>query len=131
MERAIHHVNHLTIQGGLLIAIGLAAYLTARHIPALGNREQALSQSPGWKRISFAATVDVAAIASLVMGVDAFAHVFFHLHEPDGWNDAVVIIAVTAIGYVLTIRRSIGITAGESLLRVSYRSRGDRQDRAA
>lgn len=131
VERAIRHVNHLAIQGGLLMAIGIAAYLTARHIPALGNSERALPTSPGWRKISYAAMVDVAAIASLVIGIDALAHYFFHLREPDGWDDVVVVIAVTAIAYVLTIRRSVGLTAGESLLRVSYRARRDSEDTAA
>jgi membrane-associated protein len=129
VERAIRHVNHLAIQGALLMAIGLAAYLTARHIPALGNSDGSVSASPGWQKISFAAMVDVAAIASLVIGVDALTHLFFHLREPDGWNDVVVVIAVTAIAYVLTIRRSVGLTAGETLLRVSYRARRDTRDR--
>jgi membrane protein DedA with SNARE-associated domain len=131
IERAMRHVNHLAIQGGLLLAIGLAAYLTARHIPMLGDSDKGLVASPGWKKISYAAMVDVAAIASLVIGIDALAHLYFHMREPDGWNDVVVVIAVTAIMYVLTIRRSVGLTAGESLLRVTYRSRSRAEDTAA
>jgi hypothetical protein len=97
----------------------------------LGDSDKGLVASPGWKKISYAAMVDVAAIASLVIGIDALAHLYFHMREPDGWNDVVVVIAVTAIMYVLTIRRSVGLTAGESLLRVTYRSRSRAEDTAA
>lgn len=124
VEQALGRVDHLALQGAVLLAIGVGAFLAARHIPAIRGRHE-LPAPSRWERVALAAGIDLGAIASVVAGLDAIAHLALRLREPDGWNDIVVVIVFTTLTYLVVSRKGAGRTAGEAAVSVTYHSRTD------
>lgn len=120
-------VDHLALRGAVLALLGLAAYLAARHIPALPDRDGTLHPAPARGRLVLAAAIDLLAIASVVAGLDAVAHALLHVERIDGWSDAITTISLTGLAYLALARGASGLTAGEALFRITYRARSRRR----
>ncbi|MDQ2740845.1 MAG: VTT domain-containing protein [Chloroflexota bacterium] len=122
VERVLGRIDYLALQSAVLLAIGVGAFLAVRHVPAIRGRDDDLPSAPSWERITLAAGIDLGAIASIVVGLDAIALMALRLPEPDGWNDILVVIAVTTLTYLAVSRKGIGRTVGEAAVSVTYRS---------
>jgi len=128
-SRVLSQLQNLVLQGGLLIGIGVGAYLAVRRIPAAGRG--ALARLPTRLRVMLAVAVDVALIATVVVGVLAIVGgvlaVAYPVLAPFGlawWVDLLAIVVVIAVFYSVATRRGLDATAGETLLATSYLTRG-------
>ena len=126
-ERYLSQLERLAVQGVLLVAIGVGAYIAARRVPA-GHRG-AFVWTPSAVRVVAALAIDVGVIASIVTGVLAvldtpmLAVLRGLINGADviaGWADTAIVIAVIAIGYFVATRRGTGATVGEALLGTTY-----------
>lgn len=115
-------VDQLALRGAVLFAVGVAGYLAARNVPALRGNDDGLLETPGRVRFAMALAIDLGAIASIVAGLDMVAHVVLGIEQIDDWVDAVSTTAITLLAYLVLARGGAGLTAGEALFRVTYRS---------
>ena len=130
-SRFLNQLQNLVLQGGLLIAIGVAAYLAVRRIPTAGRA--ALARLPTRLRAVLAVTVDVALIATVVVGVLSITGGLLAIVSPvlavaalAWWVELVAVLVVIAVFYSVATRRGMNATAGETLLDASYLTRGSR-----
>lgn len=120
-EHFLGQVEALAVQGGVLIAVGVAAYLAIRHVPAAGR--EMLQRLHPTLRIAGALLVDIGLIASVVAGVLAVVRPLTPAGDLAGWVDIVVVIVVIAGFYSVVTRRGRHATAGESLFGAAYLTR--------
>lgn len=118
VEHLFNSVARLAFQGAILIVIGIGGYFAIRHIPT--SNAAGVIGLPRWARVSAAAVIDVATVASIVTGILAIARRVFGLGFRAGWLDVLVALVVITVFYVFVTRRSAGGTIGESLLRTTY-----------
>jgi len=122
-ERALGHVQQLALNGAVTLAVAVAGYLAARHVPAAQRREVALSAAPRRWRLGIAAVLDLTIVLGAALSVEELARDALGLGEPGGAIDVQILFAAIAVGYLVVTRRGAGVTAGEGLLSVSYRRR--------
>lgn len=120
-EHFLGQVEALAIQGGVLVAIGVAAYFAIRRVPAAGR--EMLQRLHPTLRIAGALLVDIGLIASVVAGVLAVVRPLTPAGDLAGWVDIVVVILVIAGFYSVVTRRGRHPTAGESLFSATYLTR--------
>ena len=132
-SRFLNQLQNLVLQGGLLIAVGVGAYLAVRRIPAGGWA--ALARLPTRLRVVLAVMVDVALIATVVVGVLAITGGLLAIVSPvlavaalAWWVDLLAVLVVIAVFYSVATRRGLKATAGETLLDTSYLTRGSRSN---
>ena len=118
VEHFFNQVQALAVQGAILIALGVGAYLTIRKTPPSSGA--GLVRVPRWTRMLIAAAIDLGVIASIVTGVLALGRRLFGIGIGAGWLDAVIAMVVAAVVYVVGARRGAGATVGEALLQTSY-----------
>jgi len=128
---ASHFLNHLqtlALQGGLLIAIGVGAYIVVRRVPLAGRA--VLGRVPYRLRVALAVAVDVALIATVMFGVMAiirgllaFAYPVLPVEDFAWWVELLAVVAVIAAFYSVATRRGLEATAGERLLAAGYLTR--------
>jgi membrane-associated protein len=130
-SRYLNQLQNLVLQGGLLIAVGVAAYLAVRRIPTAGR--EALARLPTRLRVVLAVMVDVALIATVVVGVLSITGGLLAIAAPvlavaalAWWVDLLAVLVVIAVFYSVATRRGMNATAGETLLDASYLTRGSR-----
>lgn len=123
IAHVLSRVDRLALRAAILLAVGCAGYLAARHFPALRGSDSFLAASPGPWRIALAVAIDLLAILGIIAGLDLVAHVVLQIGEIDDWKDATVTTTCTMLTYLVLARGSIGVTAGEALFRITYRSR--------
>ena len=124
-EHYLGELQRLTVQGGVLVAIGVGGYLAVRHVPPAG--ETAVDRMPRPSRVALALAIDGGMVACVVAGLLAIARRLSGLDLDVSWSDGVVVIGVVIAFYVVVARRGPGATAGEALLHTSYVAR--RRDR--
>jgi membrane-associated protein len=122
LEQLLTRIDHALVDGGALLIVGLIGYLVARHVPSRQG-DDPLRASGGWAPLLLAAGIDLATIASIVAGADAIGRELLKNGGIDDVMDAAITIGVIVGAYLLAARGSVGRTAGEALLRVSYRAR--------
>jgi membrane protein DedA with SNARE-associated domain len=118
----LSRIDHALLDGAALLAVGVIGYLVARHVPSRRG-DDPLRASGGWVPLLLAAVIDLATIASVVAGADAIGRDLLHNGGIDDVIDAAITIGAIVGAYLLAARGSVGRTAGEALLRVSYRPR--------
>lgn len=123
IEHLIGRIDKLALRGAILLAVGLGGYLAARHVPAIGGHDTWLIETPGWWRLTLAAVTDLATVVTVVAGLDVLAHAVLAIERIDDWVDALSTGAVAMLLYLVLTRGWAGVTAGEALFRVTYRSR--------
>lgn len=123
LEHLLARVDRTLVQGAELIAVGAAGYLAARYAPSRRAREEPIRLAPARERLVLALLIDVAAIATIVGGIDLVARVVLHVGRLADVLDASVTSAITVAAYFLASRGGFGLTAGEGLFRVSYQRR--------
>lgn len=113
------------------IAVGVAAYLAVRRIPTAGR--EALARLPTRLRVVLAVMVDVALIATVVVGVLSIVGGLLAIVSPvlavaalAWWVELLAVLVVIAVFYSVATRRGMNATAGETLLDASYLTRGSR-----
>lgn len=116
-------VDRLALRGAILLAVGTVSYLAARHVPALRGTDDGLLETPGRLRVILAVAVDLGAIASIVGGLDMVAHVLLGMGGIDDWEDILLSTVGTLLAYIVLARGAAGLTAGEALFQITYRSR--------
>jgi membrane-associated protein len=121
VEHLLSRVERLATSGVLLIAAGAGSYLAIRKVPhADPDLESMLSRVPSWERLVLALTLDFGVVATIVSGADRIIRGAAHIPHV-GRHDFLVLIGVVIVVYVVVTRRGPGATAGERLLKVSYR----------
>jgi membrane-associated protein len=125
----LNQLQNLVLQGGLLIGIGVGASLVVRRIPAGGGG--ALARLPALLRLTLAIAVDVALIATVVVGVLtivggvlAVAYPTLPVAAIGWWVELLVIVVVITVFYSVATGRGLKATAGETLMATSYLTRG-------
>lgn len=129
-EHYLSRAFSLLLSGGLLVALGFAAfYIARRRTRVPGDETPTVERVPAGVRLALAVVVDIGIIAVLVAGLERIARFValigsVHLRlplVPDGIYDVLVITGVAAVGYLLVARISLRATLGERLFSVHYR----------
>jgi membrane protein DedA with SNARE-associated domain len=125
-------LEHLLLRGVVFIAIGLAGYLAARHVPIPGAVEEEAPPPRRFHapRLALAAAVDIAAIALIVSGLDTVVDAAL---GPRPVNESLLLalqLAVSVTVYLALSRTLSRTTVGEALFRVTYRARRTRRQHA-
>lgn len=125
----LNQLQQLVLQGSLLIGVGVGAYLAVRRIPPAGRA--ALGRLPDKLRVALAVAVDVALIATVVVGVLgivsgllAIAYPLLPVAGVAWWVELLTVLFVIAAFYSIATRRGFNATAGETLVDTSYLTRG-------
>jgi membrane-associated protein len=120
-EHLLRGFERLATGGVLLIAAGAGAYLAIRKVPSADeDLEGMMSQVPSWERLTLAVILDFGVVATIVSGADRVIRAAAHVRHV-GLRDFLVLIGAVIVVYVVITRRGPGATAGERLLKVSYR----------
>ncbi|HVS41476.1 MAG TPA: DedA family protein [Candidatus Dormibacteraeota bacterium] len=128
-EHLLGRVERVTTGGILLIAAGVGSYLAIRKVPSADeDLERMISQVPSAPRLVLAAILDFGVVATIVSGADRIIRAAAHIRH-FGLRDFLVLIGAVIVAYVVITRRGPGATAGERLLKVSYRVRIPRPPR--
>lgn len=120
-QHVLGSVGRLVTDGAVLIAVAVGGFFTLRHIPPVEQRDNALLRAPRPERLALALLVDLAIVASLVLGAAALIRAGVGIGDVDGFVDFVVIAVASVAAYAVAARRGVGLTGGEALLNVSYR----------
>lgn len=119
----LSRVERLVTSGILLVAAGAGAYLAIRKVPhADPELEGVMRHVPSAERLTLALLLDFGVVATIVSGADRIIRAAAHIRHV-GHHDLLVLIGAVIAVYVVVTRRGAGATAGERLLRVSYRVR--------
>jgi membrane protein DedA with SNARE-associated domain len=120
-EHFLSRVERLATGGVLLIAAGVGAYLAIRKVPSADEEiEGMISRVPSAPRLALAVILDFGVVATIVSGADRIIRAAAHIRR-FGLHDFLVLVAAVIVVYVVITRRGPGATAGERLLKVSYR----------
>jgi hypothetical protein len=118
--RLMGRLDAVLVSGGLLLLLGVGAFLVVRHMPPADETQ--LTGVPERWRLLLALCVDLGVVASLVTGIVRFVARLLHPGHPLGRvNDLIVVTAVVVIGYVAVCRRTASATLGEGLVGAGYR----------
>lgn len=117
--RYLEHLDKVAVRSGVLLAIGIGAFLALRYAP--GGRQ--VPSAPGPWRIVAAVFIDAGIVGSVAAGLSTVVRLIFHSHEPDNYFEILAAIGALAFLYIFVSRFQAGTTAGEAALAVSYRPR--------
>lgn len=116
-ERVLGRFEAVALRLAVVLALLAAAYAVLNRIPSIAPPRRSRPQVPGW-RIAVAAAIDLVLVAvvmvalGLLTGLEAL--------EPTSVLSTVAVAGIISLIYLAVARRSVGITAGEALLRVRY-----------
>lgn len=127
VEHFLGRVDQVALQGAILLVLGLAGYLAARHAPARRRGDEVLVGAPARWRLALALAIDLATVASIVAGGSALGDEVLGVGGINDLLDATTTLGITAIAYIVASRGGVGVTAGEALFRISYRPRRQRR----
>jgi membrane protein DedA with SNARE-associated domain len=113
----VNRFEAYALRFGVVIALLVGIYLLLRRLPWVSVTRRRFPRGPGW-RVALAIIVD-GAVMSIVMALLALLTGLEAL-EADSGVTAVAVVGVLLLVYLVVIRRSVGLTAGEALLRVQY-----------
>ncbi len=116
-ERYLEHLDKLAIRSGVLLAVGVGAFLALRYAP--GGKNLLSAQGP-W-RIPAAVAIDAGIVGSVAAGLSIAVRLIFRSHEPDNYFEILAAIGALVFLYIFLSRFQAGTTAGEAALAVSYR----------
>jgi membrane-associated protein len=119
--QALGRVQRLAAEGFVLTAVGVAAYLGIRHIPATQQENDALCGVVPPLRVFLAICLDVGIIATVVSGLTEVSDLVVGFPDIDGVVDVSLVAAAILLTYVAAFRHRVGGTAGETLMAISYR----------
>jgi membrane-associated protein len=117
IERFFNSVEKLLAQGAILVAVGVGVFLAVRRAP--GGERSVLMRVPYPVRVGVAIAIDTGIVASVVAGVLSGVRIAVGIHLIVDWVDAVVVVAMIALFYLIATRRGRG-TVGETLLNAHY-----------
>ena len=123
VEHLFGAVDQLALDGVVLLVVGLAGYLAARHAPSRRRGEVVLLWAQASWRLALALAIDLATVACVIAGGDALGRGLLGIGGINDVVDASTTLGLTAIGYIVATRGGLGVTAGEAVFRVTYRSR--------
>jgi membrane protein DedA with SNARE-associated domain len=128
-EHFLSRFERLITSGALLIIAGAGAYLAIRKVPSTDDQLEAMmSRVPSAERLALALALDFGVVATMVSGADRIIRAAAHIRHV-GPHDFLLLIGAVIVVYVVLTRRGPGGTAGERLLKVSYRVRLRRSGR--
>ncbi|PZR86018.1 MAG: hypothetical protein DLM67_24635 [Candidatus Nephthysia bennettiae] len=116
-ERVLGRFEAFAVRFGVVLVLLAAAYLVINRIPWISGHPRRIPQAPRWK-LAVAAIVDLLLVAvamvalGLLTGLEAL--------EPDSVVSAAAVVGILSLVYLVIARRSVGLTAGEALLRIHY-----------
>jgi membrane protein DedA with SNARE-associated domain len=116
-QRVLGRFEAFAVRFAVVVALLVAAYLVIDRIPWITGRRRSIPQAPRW-RLALAAIVDLLLVAvvmialGLLTGLEAL--------EPDSVVSAAAVVGILSLVYLVIARRSVGLTAGEALLRIHY-----------
>lgn len=123
VEHVLRGFERLATSGVLLVAAGAGAYLAIRKVPSADEElEGMMARVPSAERLALALILDFGVVATIVSGADRIIRAAAHIRHV-GPRDFLVLIGAVIVVYVVITRRGPGGTAGERLLKVSYRVR--------
>ena len=125
-EHVLSRVQQSLFRGALLIGLGAAAYLAARHVPADVAKNSLTTSVPTSGRYAGALGLDFGIVASTLMGLLAIARYALDIRRHYATAQVAGVVAVLAIMYIVVSRRGPGATLGERLFDVTYRKVGHR-----
>ena len=123
VEHVLAAVDQVVLQGAILLVLGTAGYLAARHAPPRRPRDEIPLCAPARWRLALALAIDLATVATAVTGGDVLGRQALGIGGINDVLDAGTTVGLTAIAYIIATRGGLGVTAGEALFRVTYRSR--------
>ena len=116
-QRVLGRVEAFAVRLGVVLALLAAAYILIDRIPWISGPRRPIPHAPRWK-LAVAVAIDLLVVAfvmvvlGLVTGLEAL--------DPDSVVSAATVIGVLSLVYLVIARRSVGLTAGEALLRIHY-----------
>ncbi|TMC50959.1 MAG: DedA family protein [Chloroflexi bacterium] len=123
-EHFFTNIEKLALRGALLIVAGVGAWVAVRRVPPISREDHILLDTPGVWRFAMAVAIDLVIVACIVVGLGALARGIAGVGEGAGWVEVLAVLATVAVFYVVITRRGVGATAGERLLNLTYRRRG-------
>jgi membrane-associated protein len=116
-QRFVNRFEAYALRFGAAIVLLVGIYLLLRRLPRITDAQRRFPRGPGW-RVALAGIVDltlmgiVMSLLALLTGLEAL--------EVDSGITAVAVAGALSLAYLVVVRRSVGLTAGEALLRVHY-----------
>jgi membrane protein DedA with SNARE-associated domain len=116
-QRVLGRFEAFAVRLGVVLVLLAAAYVVINRIPWIAGNPRRSPEAPRW-RLVVAAIVDLLLVAvamfalGLLTGLEAL--------EPDSVVSAATVVGILSLVYLVIARRSIGLTAGEALLRIHY-----------
>jgi membrane protein DedA with SNARE-associated domain len=116
-QRFLGRFENLAIRVALVLVLLAAAYLGLRRVPSVGRVRVTTRPASGWRlAVALAIDLGVVAVVTGVLGVltglaDA---------EPESVVSTLFMVGTLSLVYLVVARRSAGLTAGETILRVRY-----------
>jgi len=118
VEHFFNRAAMLALEGVILVAMGVGAYVAIRHTPP--PSESGVLRAPRSTRILMATIIDLAVLASVVIGITQVGGRIVRLSFGPEWLEGPVILFVSVVFYVVAARRGPGATVGESLMQTTY-----------
>ena len=118
VEHFFNRAAMLALEGVILVAMGIGAYVAIRHTPP--PSESGVLRAPRSLRILGATIIDVAVLASVVIGMTQLVGRFVTMSFGPEWLEGPGTLFVSVVFYVVVARRGVGATMGESLMQTTY-----------
>ncbi|GAC1331796.1 MAG: hypothetical protein NVSMB17_10140 [Candidatus Dormibacteria bacterium] len=118
VEHFLNSFQKLLLQGVILLAIGAGGYLAVRRAPK--GQPGTLMRVPHAIRVGVAVAIDASIVASVVAGFLSVARTVVHVNLTANWADALIVVVMIAVFYLVATWRGTGATVGEALLGADY-----------
>jgi membrane protein DedA with SNARE-associated domain len=116
-QRVLGRFEAFAVRFGVVLVLLAAAYAVINRIPWITGPQRRIRRATRWK-VVVAAIVDLLLVAvamvalGLLTGLEAL--------EPDSVVSAAAVVGILSLVYLVIARRSVGLTAGEAMLRIHY-----------
>jgi membrane-associated protein len=116
-QRVLGRFEAFALRFGVVLVLLAAAYAVINRIPWITGPQRRIRRATRWK-VVVAAIVDLLLVAvamvalGLLTGLEAL--------EPDSVVSAAAVVGILSLVYLVIARRSVGLTAGEAMLRIHY-----------
>lgn len=122
MEHFLGQVGKLLLDGVILVAVAVTAALALWHVQRARLPANDLHLAPTFERILIALAIDGGIVACLVAGFASLVRAGLGVGGKDDLVDAFLVVATTALAYMILSRRSLGGTGGETIVNIRYRA---------
>jgi membrane protein DedA with SNARE-associated domain len=116
-QRFLGRFEAFAVRLGVVLALLAAAYLVIDRIPWLSGARRRIPQAPRWKLV-VAVAVDLLLVAVVMLALGVLTGL--EALDPDSVVSAAAVVGSLSLVYLVIARRSVGLTAGEALLRIRY-----------